>query len=178
MRIRSKKLLKDRLETFRCLACHPGYTRSSIEERRLYKQNLIYFFDKRFTNQIRVLTGNRPLGIFLRLGRDYAFRGEDGLDTGGEQGDEMVKRNVLNWSKAIGSEKLADKVELGSISLDQVDDTPSCDVPANALEERLRQYREEIEECIRLEKQMSSGKREKTGVSVLIINKVDADKIR
>ncbi|EHK97978.1 putative Folylpolyglutamate synthase [Glarea lozoyensis 74030] len=162
MRIRSKKLLKDRLETFRCLACHPGYTRSSMEEQRLYKQNLIYFFDKRFTNQMRVLTGSRPLGVFLRLGRDYAFRGEDGLDTGGEQGDAMVKRNVLNWSKAIGSKNSTDKIVYGGISLDG---TALCDLPASALEQELRKYREGIEECIRLEQELSSGKKGKNGVS-------------
>ncbi|EPE35981.1 hypothetical protein GLAREA_05319 [Glarea lozoyensis ATCC 20868] len=165
MRIRSKKLLKDRLETFRCLACHPGYTRSSMEEQRLYKQNLIYFFDKRFTNQMRVLTGSRPLGVFLRLGRDYAFRGEDGLDTGGEQGDAMVKRNVLNWSKAIGSKNSTDKIVYGGISLDG---TALCDLPASALEQELRKYREGIEECIRLEQELSSGKKGKNGVSASV----------
>jgi hypothetical protein len=145
-RIRSRKLLKDRTETFRCLACHPTYTRASSDDKVIYKQNLIYFFDKRFTDQMRMLTGTKTLGIFLRLGSDSAFQHNEDLDTGGEEGDDMVDRNVTIWAESLKYLSLSQNVDVAMSR----DSTATCEEPATLPKNQCYEDSSEFEGNVRI----------------------------
>jgi hypothetical protein len=84
-----QSLLVDREETFRCLAAHPYFQQMKQIQHEI-KQELIWFFDRRFTYQMGQFYGInfRLDDTLLRLGSDSAFRPENSLDCGGP--DEII----------------------------------------------------------------------------------------
>ncbi|KAF4637342.1 hypothetical protein G7Y89_g742 [Cudoniella acicularis] len=96
-----QKFHKDRQETYRCMATHPHYSLATPKDRIAMKQELIRFFDRRFTAQIFCLTGNHfEIGTDLfRLGGDETFPEDLGLDTGGNDPVVIFNNNEALWGK-------------------------------------------------------------------------------
>lgn len=71
------------------------------------KQELVFFFDRRFTYQVGHFYGfeipvNSPENeLLLRLGSDSALRGEDGLDCGGSDETVIQADNAKIWTEFI-----------------------------------------------------------------------------
>jgi hypothetical protein len=95
----SRSLLVDREETYRCLAIHPYYQRMEQIQHEI-KQELIWFFNRRFTYQMGELYGiNLCLDdILLRLGPDSAFRENGLLDCGGSDEITVKEDNKKAWA--------------------------------------------------------------------------------
>lgn len=98
----SQSLLEDREETFRCVAAHPWY-QTMAEFQSKIKQELVFFFDRRFTHQMGQLYGvDLPIdGTLLRLGCNFTFRQEDAIDCGGLDPMAIVQDNLEAWESLI-----------------------------------------------------------------------------
>jgi hypothetical protein len=88
-----------------------------------------------------MLTGRLNLGIFLRLGNDSAFSHEDDLNTGGEEGDAMVDRNVTIWAESLKYSYLSGHVDVAR----STDGTTTCEQPFNISKEQWPAYIEKME---------------------------------
>jgi hypothetical protein len=119
----SRSLLVDREETFRCIAAHPWYQKKEKLQIHI-KQELVFFFDKRFTYQMGQFYGidetflhvDEPV---LRLGSDSAFcedtldckkadcKEDDALDCGGAAQTAIVSANWDAWASFVEEITLA-----------------------------------------------------------------------
>ncbi|KAE9377863.1 hypothetical protein N431DRAFT_365872 [Stipitochalara longipes BDJ] len=102
----SRSLLVDREETFRCLAAHPYYHQHQENGKGIQcaiKQELVNFFDRRFTFQMGLFYGvDIPTdGALLRLGCDIALYEEDLVDCGIVDEATISEDNVQTWAALI-----------------------------------------------------------------------------
>jgi hypothetical protein len=96
----SQSLLTDRDETFRCLIAHPWYQGMEISHQLEIKQELVFFFDRRFTYQMGQLfkIDLSIHGTLLRLGYNSTFRKEDLIDCGGVDRMSIAEYNLEIWA--------------------------------------------------------------------------------
>lgn len=92
-------LIRERLETLRCLVLHPYFNHAEQDEQQKMIQDLILLFDRRFTVDIGNICGLRVLlkDDLLRLGDDEALCEQDGLDTGGSDENVLDAKNQATW---------------------------------------------------------------------------------
>jgi hypothetical protein len=96
----SGSLLTDREETFRCLVAHPWYQGMEKAVQLRIKQELVFFFDRRFTYQMGQLfkIDLSIHGTLLRLGCNSTFREEDSIDCGGVDETSIAEDNTELWA--------------------------------------------------------------------------------
>jgi hypothetical protein len=75
------------------------------------------------------------------LGNDSAFSHEDDLNTGGEEGDAMVDRNVTIWAESLKYSYLSGHVDVAR----STDGTTTCEQPFNISKEQWPAYIEKME---------------------------------
>jgi hypothetical protein len=120
-------LRTDRAETLRCLVLHPFYTWTAGEEkRRQLKQELINFFNARFTFQVSILmkVQVRLDGPLLYLGGDSAFSESEGLVTGGDDLEKLWRTNTDIWTSLVDQWKKTGRLRPKSDELNINIDAP------------------------------------------------------
>jgi hypothetical protein len=125
-------LRTDRAETFRCVALHPFYTWTAVEARRTrLKQELINFFNARFTFQVSILmkVEVRLDGPLLYLGGDSAFSESEGLVTGGDDLEKLWHINTNIWTSLVDQGKKTGRICPKSDTMNINIDAPGGDQP-------------------------------------------------
>ena len=104
---------------------------------------------------MRILTGYTAVGVSLRLGNDSAFKGDKRLDTGGEEGDAMIKKNVTAWGKMIANApppmEYVTAIRMSSLG------TVDLSIHSDEEDENFRYGREDIEGNVHLEQEDGKG---------------------